>query len=297
MKFKDSFHPYAACTVLCWSLSYVLTRLTLDYFSATSLAFLRYIIASATLAVIAAVRKMKRPERRDLPVFFVSGAVGFFLYMIAFNLGQAAVTAATASVVVATVPVVTALMARVIFGERLRGYQWAAIGVEFAGVAVLFLLDGVFSVNAGLLWLLAAVVTLSAYNLIQRKLIRRYTSLQASTYSIYFGTLLLAIFAPAAFRQALQAPPIQFLYLGIMGVLPSAIAYILWAEAFAKAKQTSQVSNYMFLTPFLASTLGFLIIGEVPDRPTVLGGGIILLGVLIFNFGGLLRPNAAGREH
>ena len=41
----------------------------------------------------------------------------------------------------------------------------------------------------------------------------------------------------------------------------------------------------MFVTPFLTSLLGFLIAGEVPDFATCIGGGIILTGVLIFNFG------------
>ena len=36
MKFKNSFHPYAMVTILFWSLAYVLTRLTLQYFSAFS---------------------------------------------------------------------------------------------------------------------------------------------------------------------------------------------------------------------------------------------------------------------
>ena len=42
----------------------------------------------------------------------------------------------------------------------------------------------------------------------------------------------------------------------------------------------------MFVTPFLTSILGFLLAGEVPDQATLVGGGIILLGVFLFNFGG-----------
>ena len=42
----------------------------------------------------------------------------------------------------------------------------------------------------------------------------------------------------------------------------------------------------MFVTPFLTSILGFLLAGEVPDQATLVGGGIIPLGVFLFNFGG-----------
>ena len=288
MKFKDSFHPYAMVTILFWSLAYVLTRLTLQYFSAFSLGFLRYFVASCALIVMAVAAKMQLPRKRDLPWFLTAGAIGFFFYMIAFNQGQATVTAATGSVVIATVPVITALFARFVYQEKLKLFQWIAIGIEFAGVTVLTLLNNRFSVNTGLLWLLAAALALSIYNLLQRKLTKAYTALQASTYSILFGTCLLAFFAPSAMEEVSRAPGIQYFYLLVLGIGSSAIAYVSWAKAFAKAKKTSQVSNYMFVTPFLTSILGFLLAGEVPDKATLMGGSIILLGVLLFNFGGIL---------
>ncbi|MBE6963528.1 MAG: DMT family transporter [Ruminococcaceae bacterium] len=288
MNIKNSFHPYAMVTILFWSLAYVLTRLTLQYFTAFSLGFLRYLTASLALVVVAVILKIRPPRKKDLPVFLLSGAVGFFLYMVAFNQGQAAVTAATASVVIATAPVITALFARFLYGEKLRVYQWVAIVVEFCGVVVLTLMNSTFSVNAGLFWLLIAALALGIYNLLQRKLTQTYSALQCSTYSIFFGTALLAVFSPAAAREIVRAPAIQFLYLAVLGIFSSAIAFVAWAKAFSKAKQTSQVSNYMFVTPFLTSILGFLLAGEVPDKATLVGGGIILIGVLLFNFGGRL---------
>lgn len=286
MKFKNSFHPYAMVTIVFWSLAYVLTRLTLQFFSAFSLGFLRYFVASGALLVIAAMTQMQLPRKRDIPWFLASGGIGFFFYMIAFNQGQATVTAATGSVVIATVPVITALFARFVYGEKLMRFQWCAIAVEFVGVAVLTLMNSTFSVNTGLLWLLLAALALSIYNLLQRKLTKTYTALQASAYSIFFGTCMLAVFAPTAIREVSQAPVIQYLYLAVLGVCSSAVAYVSWAKAFSKAKKTSQVSNYMFVTPFLTSILGFLLAGEVPDQATLVGGGIILLGVFLFNFGG-----------
>lgn len=286
MNLKDSFHPYAAVTIIFWSLAYVLTRLTLQYFTAFSLGFLRYLIASCALMAVAILTRMQLPRRRDLPWFLAAGGVGFFFYMIAFNQGQATVTASTGSVVIATVPVFTALLARFTYREKLRMYQWVAILVEFVGVAVLTLMNGVLSINAGLIWLFLAALALSVYNLLQRKLTKTYTALQTSTHSIFIGTLLLAVFAPASIQEIAHAPAMQYLYLAVLGICSSAIAYVSWAKAFYKAKQTSQVSNYMFITPFLTSILGFLIAGEIPDHATVIGGGIILVGVLIFNFGG-----------
>lgn len=291
MKLKTSFHIDAMITILFWSLAYVLTRLSLQYFTAFSLGFLRYFIASCTLLVVAGITKMKLPQKQDLPFFILAGTLGFFLYMIAFNQGQGTVTAATGSIVISTVPVLTALLSQFIYQERLGYLQWFAIVIEFSGVAVLTLTNGVLSINTGLFWLFLAVLALSMYNLLQRKLTKKYTALQTSAYSIFFGTILLASFAPASIKEASHAPAIQWVYLAVLGICSSAIAYAFWSQAFAKASQTSQVTNYMFVTPFLTSLLGFLIAGEVPERSSLIGGAIILTGVFLFTFGELVKKN------
>ena len=288
MRFKDSHHPWAMATILFWSLAYVLTRLSLQHFTAFPLGFLRYLAASVTLIAVLLYKKTALPAKADWKFFALGGAIGFFFYMLAFNKGCETVTSATGSVVLATVPVLTALMARILHGERLARYQWAAMAVEFLGVALLTLTGGAFSVNAGLIYLLGAVVLLSAFNLLQRRLTRTYSGLQASAYSMLAGTAMLAVFAPQAAGEALTATPLQLLIVAALGVFSSAVAYVAWANAFARAEKASSVSNYMFVTPLLATILGFLLMNEVPDRGTVLGGSVILAGLLLFNFGGAL---------
>ncbi len=296
MKWKDSFHPYAMTTIFFWSLAYVLTRLTLHYFSPFSLGFLRYFAASCALVVMMLAAKTKVPKREDLRWFLAAGFFGFFLYMIVFNQGCAAVTAATSSVIIATVPVITALLARIFYGEKLSPFQWAATAVEFSGVVVLTLLNHAFSLNHGVLWLLAAAFSLSIYNLLQRKLTKTYSGLQASTFSIFAGTAMLAVFLPISVQEAVGAPPVQLFYIAILGIFSSAVAYAAWAQAFKRAKRASSVSNYMFITPFLTSLLGFLLAGEKPDLPTIAGGAVILTGVLIYNLGDKLYARISHAE-
>jgi len=288
LRIKDSPHPYAAVTIIFWSFAYVLTRVLLQYFTAYSLGFLRYFIASCTLVIITLFTKMRLPKIIDFGWFFLSGATGFFFYIIAFNKGSVSVSASTSSLAIATVPVITALFSYIIYHEKLKWLQWIAIIIEFSGVMLLTLLGGDLMVNKGLLWLFFAAMALSAYNLLQRKLLKDYSALQVSTFSIFTGTLMLTIFLPESVKEVTNAMPIHIFYIAVLGVFSSAIAYLTWSKAFSKSKITSTVSNYMFITPFLTTLLGFLLSHEIPDWPTVYGGTVILIGLFIFNFGDVI---------
>ena len=287
---KKSYHFYAIITIIFWALAFVFTRLGLQYFDVYSLSFLRYLVASITLLVIICFIKINRPKKEDLFSFILSGALGFFLYVILFNKGTALVSAATSSIIIATVPVFTALLATFFYKEKLKIYQWIAIGIEFMGILVLTLMNGSFSINEGVLWLLIAALCLASYNILQRKLTKTYSALQASTYSIFFATIMLCIFLPGSINKAIHAPLIQILYVLILGVFSSAIAYIAWAKAISLTEKTTYVSNYMFVTPFLTTILGFIMINEIPDKATILGGIIILSGLFIFNKESFLEP-------
>ena len=284
MKLKDNFHPFAIITIVFWSSAYVFTRLALRFFTPLSLGFLRYIIASLSLLILALFVKIKIPDKKDIIWFILAGFFGFFFYMIAFNIGTVSVTASTGSFIIATVPVITTLLARIIYREKLRIIQYIAIIIEITGVGVLTLMNGIFSINTGVIWILLAGISVSIYNLLQRKITKKYSAFQASIISIWLGTIMLFIFLPNSAAEIKTAPLIQIIYLIILGIFPSAIAYISWAYAFSKAKNASSVTNYMFLTPFLTTVLGMLLAGETPDYPTIVGGSIILTGMFIYTF-------------
>ena len=287
---KKNYHFYAITTIIFWALAFVFTRLALQYFDVYTLSFLRYLAASITLLIIICFIKINKPKKKDLPTFILSGALGFFIYVILFNKGTALVSAATSSIVIAMVPVFTALLATFFYKEKLKIYQWFAIGIEFIGILVLTLMNGSFSINEGVLWLLIAALSLAAYNVIQRKLTKTYSALESSTYSIFFATIMLCIFLPNSISKAIHAPLIQILYVLILGIFSSAIAYIAWAKAISIAEKTTYVSNYMFVTPFLTTILGFIMIDEIPDKATILGGIIILTGLFLFNKESFLEP-------
>jgi len=286
MKLTKNYHLYALIAIAFWSVAYILTRVTLHHFSPMSLGFLRYFIATIVLLTIAVAFKIKPPRKRDIPLFAISGTFGFFLNMIAFNIGTSRITASQSSVIIATTTAITAILARIFLKEKIQIHQKLAIFIEFIGIIIVTETYKSINLNIGSLWVLTAAVSLSIYNLLQRKLTVHYSPLKTTMYSIFAGTILLSIFAHQAFYEVKEAPTVQLVYIIILGVVSSALAYVVWTKALSLAKEVTSVSNYMFLTPLFTTILGFFLIKENPPNSTLVGGIIILGGIIIYNFGG-----------
>ncbi len=284
--FKDKSISYAFLTVLFWASSYPLTKIALLSFSPDALGFLRYLFVTVLLGAIAFVVKMPLPDKKDVPMLFLSGGICFFFYTFAFNRAQLTLSSATGSVLIATSPIMSAAMAYLLFREKINLRQVGCISVEFAGVLLLTLWDGIFSINTGIFWMLAAAFFLSGYNLIQRKYAQKYSAFQSTSYSIFFTTLSLSVFMPKAIPQLSHAQPSALAAIFIMGVSSSIIGYVLWSKALALAEKTTTVTNFMFLTPLLSAAMGFLLLHEVPSLSTVAGGIVILAGLILFQQAG-----------
>lgn len=282
--FIKSYHIFAIGTILLWSSAFSCTKLALDQYAADSLGVLRYLFATLLLLVICILKKIKLPDKKDIPLFFLSGAFGFTIYMVAFNKGMQTITSATSSILVATGPIFTAVLAYFIYKEDIKPLGVFAITIEFTGILVLTLWDGIFSVNKGILWTISAAFSFSLYNIVQKKLFQKYTVFQTTAYSIFAGTLLLLVYLPSAWPEYLHASVLQKINVMYMGMFPSGIAYILWGKALSIAEKTSDVTNYMFITPLLAMILGFIVVMELPTRATFVGGGIILAGLVLFMY-------------
>ena len=82
-----------AFTLVVWASAFAGIRAGLRAYAPANLAVLRFLIASAVLAVYAAVAHFRRPVLRDIPGLILSGAIGITFYNLALNYGETRVTA------------------------------------------------------------------------------------------------------------------------------------------------------------------------------------------------------------
>lgn len=288
MNHKVKTNLFAFGTISIWALAFPVTKIAMEHFDPGVLGFLRCAIAAVVLLVIGKLNHMRLPQKKgDILWLFLAGATGFGLYLILFNTGIKTLTSATSSIVIALTPVLTAIVAAKIYKESIKPLGWCMIGLAFAGVVILLLWDGILSINTGLIWTLGAMAIFSAYNLISRKLSAMgYTPLEIVAYGVTFGTLMLLFYLGRGIAEVSTATPIELLALFFLGIFPSALAYFFWGMALSLAERTSEVTNYMFVTPLLSTVFGFLLLREVPSAGTFLGGGVIIMSVILFNLKG-----------
>ncbi|WP_317856207.1 DMT family transporter [Chakrabartyella piscis] len=284
MSKKSKMLLCACITVLFWASAFPMTKVAQAHFTPIPLAFVRCTVASTVLLIAGFINKIKIPKKKDIPLFLMTGAGGFGVYMIAFNTGLLTITAATSSIIIAITPIITAAVGTVVYKEKIKPLGWVAIASAFIGVLVLLLWDGILSLNIGTLLTLFAAFVFSAYHLVSRKLLQRgYTSLEITTYSIFFGALMCSYAAPAGFAELSTANVSEIGALVFLAMVPSAMAFFLWGKALSYAEKTSDVTNFMFVTPLLSTIMGFILLGEVPNLGSLIGGVIIVASIVTFN--------------
>ena len=274
-------------SVFLWASAFPLTKVAQQQFTSIPLGFLRCTVAAIFLIIIGKCCHIRLPQKKHIPLFFVSGGLGFTGYMITFNTGILTLTSATSSIIIAVTPILTAIVASNLYKEKIKPIGWAAIAAAFIGVLILLLWEGVFSINIGLIWTVGAAIVFCGYNIMTRRLSAMgYNALEIVTYSMICGAILLGFWAGDGLHQLAGAIVSHIIALIYLGALPSATAYFTWGKAMSYAERTSEVTNFMFVTPLLSTIMGFIILHEVPNAGTFIGGAIIIISIVVFNLKG-----------
>ncbi len=277
---------YSSITILLWATAFVFTKLVaLD---PCTIGALRCLFAAIFLLALSGFTKnsIAAPPRATLRMM-LTGVFGFGLYMIVFNIGLMSITASTSSVILALTPATTAFAASFIYKEKLKPLGYICIITAFIGVAILMLWNGALSINRGIIWTLGGVVFFVTYNLMARGLqMDGYNSIQIVTWAMIAGFIVQIPTAPHMLGELLATDRLSQVVIVYLGVFCSGISYVTWNKAFSYAEKTTEVTNFMFLTPFICTLIGFAVLGEAPDVATFVGGGIIIASVILFGLKG-----------
>lgn len=143
--------------VLAFSFTLPLTRIAAPELGGAFVGLGRALVAALLATGVLAWRREQMPERatwRSLALVAIGCVFGFGLFS---SIAMQSVPAAHGIVVVGILPAATAVMAVLRAGERPRLPFWISCAVGLASVIVFAMAQGAGSLQAGDLWLLAAV--------------------------------------------------------------------------------------------------------------------------------------------
>jgi drug/metabolite transporter (DMT)-like permease len=289
-------YPLLLLVVGVWGGSFVASRLVLApatneaALSPTLLAAVRFALAALLfLPILYGQHRRVQPLRlADVPAFLLVGFVGVSLYFWLQYAGIQLTNAGLAAVlVVGTIPLATTIVAALALGEPLGGRRLAALALGSVGVAIVAGQRGLQVSLAGgfllgVLCLIANAFCFAIYSTLVRGLRDRYQPLTVTAGMTVAGAALLLLWSLANddWTSVLAVSPRQWLAIVYLAVVCSVIAYVLYNYALTRLR-ASQVTAWMYLEPPVAVLVGAVMLGEVVSAPTIVGGSVILLALVL----------------
>lgn len=281
--------------VVLWASAFPAIRVASPVLGLLGLSFVRLAVAAVVLLALAPFLHVRLPERRDLPLILACGFFGMAAYQLLLNWGELAVPAGTASIIVAAAPLVSVTIATIALGERLTIAKVTGSVIALGGVAIVCLARAGLSLSISVWIVVAAMVVQGIYHPLTRPLLKKYSGVEVATYGMIVGTVMLLPTVPFGWSDLTDATPAAWAAAVYLGLIPSALGFVLWGYAVARLPVTASTS-LLYLVPPVAVLIAFLWLGELPYWSELAGGVVVLLGVVLVSRGDAIWARFGSRD-
>lgn len=275
-------------TMLLWGVSFVASKLVLGRITPLTYMGLRFLIASAALAVVMMLRGRPRFTPRvhlRIALTALAEPVAYFLFE---SYGVRLVSATTASLLIATVPLAVMMLAAVFLGEPLRRSAVVAVSISIAGVVLLVLGsdDGVTARSdrvLGIVLILGAVLSAALYITQARHLTQRHDPVNITIIQTWWGAGVFGLLwrlQPASARSADALGSDGWVALMFLAFGATVGAFLLYNWAL-RHETAGTASLYINAIPVVTAVAGWLILDERLTPLQLVGAALVLIAVRI----------------
>lgn len=233
---------------------------------------IRSVIATILILAVAWQRGMLIPLRRALHKMTILRVIGEVVGTVTFLVALVHVPLPLASAILQALPLVVTLGAALLFGEPVGWRRWLAITIGLAGVLIIVRpADGTLSPYV--LMIVVTVIFAALRDLATRKVPRAIPVLMISALtSVGVGIAGAAMIVPLGGWSPLSLRNLGLLTLAACCVM-AAYQFLIIAM---REGEISFVAPFRYMSLLWAILLGFLIFGDLPDLPMVVGSLIVI---------------------
>ena len=273
--------PLAAliALVLIWGYSWVVMKIALRHAHPFDFAAIR--VGLGAVLLFALVKARSQPLRlSSYRMAFVLGMLQVALFVALSHFALLKAGPGKTSVLVFTMPFWMIVFAHWVIGERMRGTQWIAVTLAFAGLVLIVapweltsLAGSLLAVGGGAVWALSAVLS-------KRWPVKGADPLLYTAWQLFFGFFALALLAFAHPHEPVRWNAEFILALGFSTVFATALGWWLWTYVLARTPAGIAGLNALGI-PVVAVLASAIQLGEKPPLLEVAGMLLIAAALLL----------------
>lgn len=277
-----------ALAPLVWGSTYIVTTELLPAGYPMTVSMLRALPAGLLLLLI--VRQL--PDGIWWGRSFLLGALNFSFFQTMLFISAYRLPGGVAATVGAIQPLIVILLARLFIGNPIRALAVVGGFTGIAGVALLVLTPRAALDPVGVAAGLAGAVSMAFGTVLSRHWQPSVSPLTFTAWQLTAGGLLLVPIA-LIMEPALPALTLNnwigFIWLGLVG---GALTYILWFRGLSRL-EASAVAPLGFLSPLMATILGWAILGQNLSPLQMAGMVVVLFSVWLSQFAQMRKVRVA----
>ena len=235
------------------------------------------VIALAGFAALSRRTRWYSLTLKDARSLLISGGL-LAAHWVSFFVAVKVAGVAIATLGFASFPAFTVLLEGLIFRERIHFNEGVLVMLVSVGlVLVTPSFDLASQATEGLLWAIASGLTFSLLSLNNRANAGRVPAVQAAMWQNAVVALCLL---PFAAPQLSSVRPLDWLWIGLLGVLCTGVAHSLFVASLAVIKARTAAVVFA-LEPVYGITLASLLFHETPTLRMLLGGALIIIAIVV----------------
>jgi drug/metabolite transporter (DMT)-like permease len=271
-----------------WGANFGISRLAMNTFDPILFAFLRFGLAVPFFFLLLRWKEGSVGlPRRALVHTMLLGLFGVTLLEILVMYSIQFTTLANASLLnVAPWPIFVALLAPLITKERVTAQLLTGGTIAMAGVVLVVLggsggLDLSSSHMLGNLMAFGVSLIGALYNLYSMSLMRTFSALRVSTWTILFGALFMLPLTAGSWGE-IEWASLGLMNWGVIGfnvIFCTVLAFVGWNASMFRVG-AARSNFFRYAVPAAAVVAGFLMFGEAITALQIAGAGFMALGLV-----------------